>query len=197
MFHVKHDFREKLERYKQQIEIYHQTLDLMSDVGLADLDQHVKDALCYARMIHTYMPEGNIVDVGSGVGLPGIVIATALPERRVILVERRKRRATFLSIVASKLELSNVEIHKDDVRVIETKASVVCAQAVASLDTIYRLTNHLHGEKVLLVSRKSSIWQPEIEALNQLISIDSQAVYTHSLNTDGTLVAVRVQGGRV
>ena len=196
MFHVKHDFKEKLERYKEQVEIYHHTLDLMSDSGLAKLEEHIDDALRYADIIDTQMPTGVIVDVGSGVGLPGIVLASVLPERKVILVERRRRRCTFLSIVVSKLELNNAEIYKDDVRDIEAEVSVVSAQAVASLETIYCLTQHLHAEEILLVSRKNAVWQQEIKALGQITPVVPQDVYTQSLDTNGTLVAVRVQGGR-
>ena len=196
MFHVKHDLKEKLERYKELVEIYHHTLDLMSDSGLAKLEEHVDDALHYVNAIDVQMPAGTIVDVGSGVGLPGIVLASALPKRRVILVERRRRRCTFLSIVVSKLELSNAGVYKDDVRDINTEVSVVSAQAVASLDKVYTLTRHLHSDKILLVSRKNSAWQQEIEALGQITPVMPQYVCTQSLNTNGTLVAVRVQGGQ-
>ena len=196
VFHVKHDMDAKLASYKEQIEIYHQTLDLMSDIALERVDDYIQDALQYAEVIEKYMPEGTIIDVGSGVGLPGIVLALALPQRTLILAERRRKRCAFLSIVASKLELSNVEIHKSDVREVKGVTTVVCAQAVADLDSIYRLTQHLHAHEVLFISRKGDDWQRELATLNDITPVTQSNTQVRPLNTNGTLVSVRVRGGQ-
>ncbi|MEN9781984.1 MAG: Ribosomal small subunit methyltransferase [Pseudomonadota bacterium] len=51
-----------------------------------------------------------IVDLGSGSGLPGVLIAIALPEKRLILVEKSPVKASFLSLVKDKLGLQNITI---------------------------------------------------------------------------------------
>jgi 16S rRNA (guanine527-N7)-methyltransferase len=58
---------------------------------------HVDDALAAAALIE----EGPVVDVGSGGGSPGIPIASARPELRVVLVESQRRRCAFLTEAAS------------------------------------------------------------------------------------------------
>lgn len=52
-----------------------------------------------------------LVDMGTGAGLPGIPLAIARPELRVILAEQRKNRAEFLESVRAKLDLTSVEVH--------------------------------------------------------------------------------------
>jgi len=52
-----------------------------------------------------------LVDLGSGAGLPGLVLAAALPEQKVHLVESRRKRASFLRQAVRVMELENVQVH--------------------------------------------------------------------------------------
>lgn len=118
MFHVKHRKlpEASLDKYMQLIRKYHATLDLVSDRALARLPALVDEAQTYVEPIASFRSARPILDVGSGVGLPAIVIAMALPHRPVLLVERRRRRATFLKICVAHLGLSNAVVIEDDVR---------------------------------------------------------------------------------
>ncbi len=55
-----------------------------------------------------HLTPGSVVDLGSGAGYPGIPLAIGAPERRVLLVEPRQKRTTFLDVAATRLGLSNV-----------------------------------------------------------------------------------------
>jgi 16S rRNA (guanine527-N7)-methyltransferase len=77
----------------------------------------------------------SLVDIGSGAGLPGIVLAMLLPDVRVTLLEPMARRVTFLSECVAELNLRNVTIRRaraEDVSG-EFSADVVTARAVAPL----------------------------------------------------------------
>ncbi|MBT8224778.1 MAG: 16S rRNA (guanine(527)-N(7))-methyltransferase RsmG [Dactylosporangium sp.] len=80
-----------------------------------------------------------ITDIGSGAGLPGIVLAVARPDLNVTLVEPLARRATFLTEVVEDLELVNASVLRaraeDCVEAVDL-ADVVTARAVASLDRL-------------------------------------------------------------
>ena len=56
-------------------------------------------------------PTGPIADLGSGGGLPGLVLAAALPDREVHLVESDRRKAAFLIEAAGTLGLAQVKVH--------------------------------------------------------------------------------------
>jgi 16S rRNA (guanine527-N7)-methyltransferase len=73
-----------------------------ADVGTL-LERHVLDCLRAAPLI----VGPRVVDIGSGAGLPGIVVAIARPDTRVHLVESRHRRAAFLELAVERLELRN------------------------------------------------------------------------------------------
>lgn len=119
MFHVKHHRlpeAEGLDRYEALVRRYHRTLDLVSEKALGQFPRLIEQARAYATEIAALAPSARILDVGSGVGLPGIVIAAALPHQPVVLVERRRRRATFLASVVAQLALENALVIESDVR---------------------------------------------------------------------------------
>lgn len=118
-----------LDHYRELVERYHRTLDLMSNSAMRRFALFVDEARQYADHIETVAPVGAVLDVGSGVGLPGVVIAAALPHRTVFLVERRRRRSTFLRIVVSKLELANAHVLEADVRDVGRTDVVALAQS--------------------------------------------------------------------
>ncbi len=198
MFHVKHPRPDAVAQYRELVHDYHKTLNLVSDKALADFDRHLEDATTYAALIAELSPApATVLDLGSGVGLPGLVIALALPDTQVVLVERRRRRAAFLSLACGRLGATNAEVRTADVRAIEdVKAEVVTAQAVASFLEVYRLTCRVHMQEVVLISRKGSAWRDEMSSMDAALSTATAVVAEVPLGQRGTLVALRLAGGR-
>jgi 16S rRNA (guanine527-N7)-methyltransferase len=198
---------EKLTAYKELVKKYHHTLDLVSNVALENFDEKITDSLRYADLIKAKAkPNATILDVGSGAGLPGLVLAIALPEHPIFLVERRQKRAAFLKIAVSQLGLTNAKAFSADVTELkEISADVVTAMAVGSFSLLYRLTKHLHSEKVILMSRKGDDFANEVKDLEQTTNTTAQLL-TPGFNSNeanvsretiyGNLVAVEIVGGR-
>lgn len=199
MFHVKQPSAETVKVYKQLIERYHDTLDLVSAVALHNLDDMITEGFEYAQLVSNRLGAGQpLLDIGSGVGFPGIPLAVAFPDNPVYLVERRQKRASFLKIVSSQLGLANVSVLSADVRRVappEARFSVVTAQAVASFLDIYCLSRHLHADRVTLVSRKGADWPTETRALERGISASPLSVRHSTSRRHGTLVAIELPGG--
>jgi len=98
-------------------------------------DRHIVDS---AQLL-THAPDaGHWLDVGSGAGFPGIVLAI-LGTYQISLVEPRRRRATFLSDVVRALDLdaARVQVHCARVEAVAVPADVITARAVASLDNLF------------------------------------------------------------
>ena len=81
--------------------------------------------------------EGTLVDIGSGGGFPGVVIALMRPGLRVVLVESMLRRTEWLEHVVTELRLANVEVVRGRAEELgELGVDVVTARAVAPLDRL-------------------------------------------------------------
>ena len=193
--------------YREQLARFRRTLDLMSDRGFAELETKMAEAERYAAAIARYAPAGAVLDLGTGAGLPGVVVAARLAPRSVWWVERRRRRAAFLDQMAARAGLRAVRVAAMDVRTLDVgrtgPVAAVTAQAVAALDQVATLTRHLWAEDVLLVGRKGPGWEAEVDALRVAatgwgaygVPVAVQVVGTEPLGSGGTLVAVRVRGG--
>jgi 16S rRNA (guanine527-N7)-methyltransferase len=83
-------------------------------------------------------PGERVLDVGSGAGLPGIVLAVARPDLDVTLLEPLARRSTFLTEVVEALELSQVSVVRGRAEDFSRQFPVVTARAVAPLDRLAR-----------------------------------------------------------
>ncbi len=83
--------------------------------------------------------DSSVCDVGSGAGLPGLVIALARPDVQMTLLEPRLRPATFLSEAVDALELSNVSVVRARAEEHRGHYDVVTARAVAPLDRLLRV----------------------------------------------------------
>lgn len=98
-------------------------------------ERHLLNSAAVARLLPT---DGHVVDLGSGAGLPGIVLALCLPSLRLTLVDATRRRTDFLSEVVAELDLV------DRVRVVwgraeelpPLRADIVVARAVAPLSRL-------------------------------------------------------------
>lgn len=79
-----------------------------------------------------------VADVGSGAGLPGLVLAIARPDLQLTLIEPLLRRTTFLSEVVEALELDNVTVRRDRADALHGEATfdIVTSRAVAPLDRL-------------------------------------------------------------
>lgn len=99
-------------------------------------DRHLLNCAAVAELIS---PAATVVDVGSGAGLPGIVLAVARPDISVILVETLARRTSFLEEAVSELGLTeqvSVVRGRAEEQVGLIAADVVTARAVAPLDRL-------------------------------------------------------------
>jgi 16S rRNA (guanine527-N7)-methyltransferase len=101
-------------------------------------DRHLLNCAVVAELIPV---NARVVDVGSGAGLPGVVLAVARPDLSVVLVEPLARRTTFLSEVVAALGLTRTTVVRARaeewaLRGDTAPASVVTARAVARLDRL-------------------------------------------------------------
>jgi 16S rRNA (guanine527-N7)-methyltransferase len=104
-------------------------------------ERHILDSL---RGVLALEPsDTDALDLGSGAGLPGIVVAIARPSLRVGLVEVRRRRVAFLELAVERLGLSNVAVLAMPAGRIDRVVDVCFARALAGLSKTWEIARHL------------------------------------------------------
>lgn len=124
--------------------------------------EHVLDALA----VVPYVQGHRVLDVGSGNGLPGIVLAIARPDLAVCLLEPRARRARFLTQARIELGLARVEVVCARVERHHPAEAydVIVAQAFAALGTLLAPTAHLRGPATRVLALKGRLDPAELAA---------------------------------
>ena len=100
-------------------------------------DRHLLNCAVVAELIEPR--RATLLDIGSGAGLPGLVLAMVLPETAVTLLEPMERRCRFLTEAVTELGLANVFVLRGRAEDVTVRADVVTARAVAPLPRLAEL----------------------------------------------------------
>lgn len=135
-------------------------------------DRHLLNCAVVAEAIP---PEVHLVDIGSGAGLPGVVLAIVRPDLRVTLLEPLLRRTVFLQECVDTLKLPNVEVLRGRAEEIAGKRrfDLAVARAVAPLDRLITWSLPLLRPEGVLIAMKGeraaeelAAAEPELRAWN-------------------------------
>ena len=128
-----------LEEYKTHLVAWNKTHNLISKKQAEKIDDHIEDSLIISPLLHK-----NIVDLGSGGGLPGIPLAITNPNKEFYLIESNTKKSSFLLHTTSRLGLENTSVINQRIEKVDTKTlpesfDIVC-RAVGSTEFIISLT---------------------------------------------------------
>ena len=156
----------KLDKFEKLLEQENQRQNLVSTASLAHIwIRHFADS---AQLID-HVPRGTHgvwLDLGSGAGLPGIVLATLLPESSFVLVESRTRRVGWLEHLVEQLSLDNCEVRGERVeRLDPLDAAVVTARAFAPLPKLLNLSARFSTSDTIWVLPKGRSAAQEVAEL--------------------------------
>jgi 16S rRNA (guanine527-N7)-methyltransferase len=117
-------------------------------------------------------PDATVCDIGSGAGLPGLVMAIRRPDLEVTLVEPLLRRTTFLEEAVARLGLTNVEVVRARAEALHGKRTfdVVTSRAVAPMERLAGWSLPLVRSGGLFLAMKGSSVTTELESAARAIS---------------------------
>ena len=140
------------------------------------IDGHLLDC---AAILPALPPSGVLYDVGSGAGLPGLVLAALAPERPFILVESLGKRVRFLEQVIAELDLKHVSVQQSraEATAFDPEAAGILVRAVASLEKLCGLlAAPLHAGGRLL-AMKGDQWPQEWAPLERRFRLEARYAY--------------------
>jgi 16S rRNA (guanine527-N7)-methyltransferase len=125
---------------------------------------HMLDSLA---ALPAFSEATNVLDVGAGGGLPGIVLAIARPEMKVSLIDTVHKKTAFLTQVKAELELRNVTVYTMKVEQLQVphKFDVITSRAFADLSDFVNWSGHLLAEGGQFIALKGVAPPEEQERL--------------------------------
>ena len=141
-------------------------------------DRHLLNCAVVAELIEPR--RGTLLDLGSGAGLPGLVLAMLLPGTAVTLLEPMERRCRFLTEAVAELGLANVSVLRGRAEDVTVRTDVVTARAVAPLPRLAELAIGLVRPGGMVLAIKGRTAQEELTAarpvLRRIGARDAQVV---------------------
>jgi len=151
---------------------------------------HLLDSLA---AVPAFADARNVLDVGAGGGLPGIVLAIVRPDMKVSMIDTVHKKTAFLNQVKAELKLTNVSVHTMKVQdlVVEDKFDVITSRAFADLSDFVNWSGHLLAEGGKFIALKGVAPSEERERLPQDWKVvDLQPLWVPRLQAERHLVFI-------
>ena len=181
---------EQLTAYVRLISRWNATYNLTAVRDPRDMTvQHILDCLAAAAALRRRRGErGELLDVGSGAGLPGVVIALALPHMRVTCVDSVGKKAAFVTQAAGALRLKNLNAVHARVESMNDRFDVVASRAFASLRQFTAATRHLMQDSGAWMAMKGKVPNEEIAELDDSLTFHVEPLRVPELCADRCIV---------
>jgi 16S rRNA (guanine527-N7)-methyltransferase len=165
-----------LTAYAELIIAAPRAMNLVSGASVARLSEHMVDSAAVLSVVDF---EGRtVVDLGSGGGFPGVVVAVLRPRADVVLVDSRRSKATFLKSVQRKLQLPNLDVVQarlEDLRG-ERAFEVGLSRALGKVERTLASSLRLVADGGCLVLFKGPGWEDEADAAGEIAAREGALV---------------------
>lgn len=197
---VSRETLQKIDIYVSNLQKWNRTYNLTAIRNLDDiLVNHIFDCLAIIPEIKKIVSRNDfsIVDVGSGAGLPGVIIAACFPESQVICIDSVEKKTTFIRYVASQMGCKNVQAQHNRVESVATiGADIVISRAFASLKLFVDLAAKHVGQNGWMLSMKAAQVKEDIADLEASDQKEWKAMLVQQLKvpeSDSTRYLVGLQ----
>ena len=128
------------------------------------MTHHILDSLA---AVPAFANAANVLDVGAGGGLPGVVLAIARPQMKVSMIDTVHKKTAFLTQVKAELGLANVTVYTMRVEQLQVseKFDVITSRAFADLSDFVNWSGHLLAEDGEFIALKGTAPPEEQERL--------------------------------
>jgi len=154
----------KYDRFCELLLKYNKTHKLTGAKSKEEVLFHIKDSLYPFKKLEDI---NSVLDIGTGAGFPGMVLAIEYPDIEFTLVEPLQKRIAFLYLIKSTYNLDNVTIIQDRVENIKPfRVDLITSKAVADATTLINLSQNFHYEGLRFLLYKGENVHKETQNLS-------------------------------
>lgn len=161
------NFFSNIQKYKENLFKWNKIHNLTGAKDESTINEFIYDAVFPV----SFLPKvKNLLDIGTGAGFPGMILAIALPDTKVTLVEPLTKRASFLQFIKADLSLDNVTVVKKRVEDMEPQIfEIITSRAVTDTKMLLKLSENFRNEDSQLLFYKGEKVYDEVEDMNHKI----------------------------
>lgn len=180
----------KLISYLELLQEWNKTHNL---TAVDDIDEMLSVHVFDSASIKPYIKGASLLDVGSGAGLPGMVLAILSPALQVTSIESRNKKAQFQMFAANKLKLKNFTV--ENVRIEDFKPkekfSMVTSRAFASLENFVEGSRQAIAPNGRWLAMKGLVPHEELKVIKKMnLKYDTYALKVPDLDAQRNLVVI-------
>ena len=163
---------DKLLIYKDLLLKWNKSINLTSINNKEIVTHHFLDCLA----VIPFIKSSSLLDVGTGAGLPGIVIAIIKPDIKISLIDKVGKKITFIKRVLAELDIKNVQTHHNRVELMtsEEKYDGIISRAFSNMGDFVQITKHLLKKQGVWYGMKSKkILNDEMKGIDNSWTLES------------------------
>lgn len=151
------DFLSNCKIFADLILKYNKIHNITGAKNTQQIAQNIEDSIFPVRFLKTQIKDA--IDVGTGAGFPGFILAMYLPDVHFTLFEPIKKKSSFLHLAKSSLKLKNIDIISQRVEKVEAfEVDLICSRAVTKTDVLIDICkNFISKDTILLFYKGSSV----------------------------------------
>lgn len=148
------------QKYEDQLWIYLQLLSKWNKTynltAITDFNKMITHHILDGLSVYPFVHGKTIIDVGTGAGIPGLILAIVDPSRHYTLIDAVGKKTRFLNHIKRELKLDNVTVIHDRIENYSPNVhyDVIISRAFSNVDNFLSLTSHLAGLNTLFMAMK-------------------------------------------
>ena len=163
VYEVNKERKKLLENYVRTIKKSQESLNLIGRSTISNIwERHIIDSIQILNHLPKEKKNSFLLDVGTGAGLPGIVLAI-MGRHDVILCEKSPKKSNFLKKVQKELSLNYIVHNRRIEDIIIKNVSIIVSRAYASISKLILSNFHLISKETILVIHKGKKYMEEIK----------------------------------
>ena len=158
-------------------------------VGLSTLDEPYTRHILDAAQLVPRVPRGTLLDVGSGAGIPGLILSIFI-DNPITLCERITKKTSFLNDMIRKLSLeAKCDALTQDVASLFGAYDIITGRGVTNINNFLSITSHQRHADTLYILQKGMSTQEELEEANKVWRFSSKT-YNSIVSADSKILLI-------
>ena len=166
--------KEKLEIYRLLYDIYKDLNDKVNLISRKDFENFYLHHIIHSLSITKFeliKDENNIIDLGTGGGLPGIPLAIYYNRKNFLLIDSIRKKISAVDKIIDKINLKNISTLNDRAENLDIKADIIICRSVSSVDNLIQWTKGLLNDEGRLILLKGGNVNKELKNISSRFTI--------------------------